>query len=93
MKVVCATLGDERNLGSRGNAFICPVVAGGDAKFLHRIKSHGEHRSKSISTLFIHRNTIEGDVALVAVRTIYRAAARIFIGINVRTLPVYTTPA
>ena len=59
VKVVSAALGDQSNLRSRGNSFICALVAGGDAKFLNRVERDGQDRSKCVTAFVIGGNAVD----------------------------------
>ena len=86
MELVGAALGDERDLRAARHALVGDGVACRDAKLLDRIGRNGQNRLESITVLGIHGDAVECDVALIAPRAIDRAAARIAVLIDVRTV-------
>ncbi len=84
VEIVGATLGDERDLSAGGTAAIGVVVGGGDAKFLDGVEGNREHGSEGVAaSLVIDVDTVKGDVALVAVGAVDRAAAAVEVLIDV----------
>ena len=84
MKTVGAGFCDQRHLRARRTAFVRPVVGRGHTKLLHGIQGDGQHGCEGVSiNLVIHIDAVQGEIALVAAGSVYRAAARIVILIDV----------
>ena len=84
VKLVAPTLGDQCDLCARSLTLISSVVGGGDAEFLNRIQSHWQHGFEGVTLgLVIDVDSVEGEVALVAARAVYRAVASVLVVVNV----------
>ena len=83
VEIIGAALGDQSNLSSGSRTFVGAIVGRGYAKLLNRIKRDGENRGEGMRAFVVHRDPIEGDVALIAVGTIDRAAAGVYILVDV----------
>ena len=75
MELIGAALGDQRDLGAGGAAFIGVAVGGGDAELLDRIDGHVENAGHGGAAVLVDDvGAIEGDVALVALTAVDVAA-------------------
>src|SRR5580765_7753357 len=87
MEIVASASGDQRNLRAGGPALVGIVVGSGYAEFLYGILRDGQYRGERVAfRIGVHVHTVQRDVALIAACTVHRAAARIVILVNVRTI-------
>src|SRR5262249_15071080 len=78
--VGCADLRHQVDLSARSISLSGVVVRSGDAKFLHRVQRRRQYRCKCVSArLIIDVDAAEGNVALVAAGTVYRAVTGVLV--------------
>src|SRR5262252_1618376 len=78
MEVVRAGFGDELNIGAGTAARGGVAVLRHRAELLHRVERHAKYAGEGLARVLVYAvGAVEGDIGLVRLPAVYRAAAKV----------------